>query len=135
VFSKFDSASRRVLRAAEQECRNHSHYYVGVEHLLVALLDERDAGIDAELAADGIDAGAVHAEIRRSLVTGEERAWEGILVTPRLRKIVALADMRAGDREICPFDLFESLREEGGSRAAQILRQAAAAKNAPSSAE
>jgi ATP-dependent Clp protease ATP-binding subunit ClpA len=135
VFSKFDSASRRVLRAAEQECRNHSHYYVGVEHLLVALLDERDAGIDAELAADGIDAGAVHAEIRRSLVTGEERAWEGILVTPRLRKIVALAESRAGDRDISPFDLFESLREEGGSLAAQILRQAAAAKNTPSSAE
>jgi ATP-dependent Clp protease ATP-binding subunit ClpA len=132
VFSKFDSASRRVLRAAEQECRNHSHYYVGVEHLLVALLDERDPAIDAELAADGIDAGEVHAEVRRSLVTGEERAWEGILVTPRLRKIVSLAEARAGDREISPYDLFESLREEGGSLAAQILRQAAAAKNASS---
>jgi ATP-dependent Clp protease ATP-binding subunit ClpA len=132
VFSKFDSASRRVLRAAEQECRNHSHYYVGVEHLLVALLDERDPAIDSELAADGIDAGEVHAEVRRSLVTGEERAWEGILVTPRLRKIVSLAEARAGDREISPYDLFESLREEGGSLAAQILRQAAAAKNASS---
>jgi ATP-dependent Clp protease ATP-binding subunit ClpA len=134
VFSKFDSASRRVLRAAEQECRNHSHYYVGVEHLLVALLDERDPEIVAELTTDGIDAGEVHAEVRRSLVAGEERAWEGILVTPRLRKIVSLAEDRAGDRDITPFDLFESLRDEGGSLAAEILRQATV-KSSPSRAE
>jgi ATP-dependent Clp protease ATP-binding subunit ClpA len=134
VFSNFDSASRRILRAAEQECRNHSHYYVGVEHVLLALLDERDDAIAAELAADGIDAGAVHAEIRRSFVTGDERAWEGILLTPRLRKIVALAETRAPDREITPFDLFEALREEGGSLAAEVLRQAAA-HNAPTRAD
>ena len=42
LFSNLNLAARRVLRLAEQECRNHSHYYVGAEHLLVALLEERD---------------------------------------------------------------------------------------------
>ena len=55
MFSKFNPAARRVLRVAEQECRNHIHYYVGAEHLLVALLEERDPATLRALDADGID--------------------------------------------------------------------------------
>jgi ATP-dependent Clp protease ATP-binding subunit ClpA len=134
LFSKFNPAARRVLRIAEQECRNHSHYYVGAEHLLVALLEERDPAILHRLGADGIDVRDVHAEVRRTLGTGDDRLWEGILVTPRVRKIVALAEDRAGDREIAPLELFEALRLEGGSLAAEILRRAAA-RNTASAAE
>ncbi len=124
MFSRLDPAARRVLRVAEQECRNHSHYYVGAEHLLVALLEERDGTILRALEAEGVDVREVHAEVRRALGTGEDRVWEGILVTPRVRKIFALAQERAGDRDIGPHDLFEALRSEGGSLAAEILRRA-----------
>jgi ATP-dependent Clp protease ATP-binding subunit ClpA len=110
---------------AEQECRNHSHYYVGAEHLLAALLEERDPAILHALDADGIDVREVHSEVRRALGTGDDRLWEGILVTPRLRKIVALAEERSGDREIEPLDLLQALRAEGGSLAAEILRRTA----------
>lgn len=113
-----------MLRIAEQECRNHSHYYVGAEHLLVALLEERDPAIVHALDADGIDVPEVHAQVRRALGTGEDRVWEGILITPRLRHIVSLAEEHAGEREVGPFDLFEALRSEGGSSAAEILRRA-----------
>ena len=123
MFSNFSPASRRVLRAAEQECRNHNHYYVGAEHILLALLEEGDIEIVASLADDGIDLADVHAEVRRSLGTGEDRMWEGILVTPRVRKIVELSQSRAGDRSIEPIDLFDSIREEGGGLAAEILRR------------
>ena len=134
MFAKFNPASRRVLRIAEQECRNHSHYYVGAEHLLVALLEERDPAILDGLESDGIDARDVHAEVRRALGTGDDRLWEGILVTPRVRKIVALAETRAGGREIAPIDLYEALRAEGGSLAAEILRRAVG-RNTTSAAE
>ncbi|HEY1868326.1 MAG TPA: Clp protease N-terminal domain-containing protein [Candidatus Cybelea sp.] len=113
-----------MLRIAEQECRNHSHYYVGAEHLLVALLEERDQAIVHALDAGGIDVPEVHAQVRRALGTGEDRVWEGILITPRLRHIVSLAEEHAGEREVGPFDLFEALRSEGGSSAAEILRRA-----------
>ncbi len=124
MFSRFSPAARRVLRAAEQECRNHNHYYLGAEHLLEALLQERDPAVEAALARDAIDPAEAHARIRRLLGTGDDRMWEGILVTPRVRKIVALAERHAGDREVEPIDLFEALREEGGSRAAEILTTA-----------
>jgi len=120
-----------VLRLAEQECRNHSHYYVGAEHLLVALLEERDPETLAALDAAGTDVADVHAEVRRALGTGDDRLWEGILITPRVRRIFALAAQRAGRREIAPFDLFEALRSEGGSSAADILRRAATRNTAP----
>jgi len=125
LFAKFNLAARRVLRLAEQECRNHSHYYVGAEHLLVALLEERDAATLRALDEAGIDVPEVHSEVRRALGTGEERLWEGILITPRVRRIIALAEERAADREVGPIDLFEALRSEGGSSAAEILRRAA----------
>jgi len=130
LFSKFNTAARRVLRIAEQECRNHSHYYVGAEHLLVALLEERDQTMLRSLDAEGVDVPEVHAEVRRALGTGDERVWEGILITPRLRRIVALAEARAVNREIGPFDLFEALKNEGGSSAAEILRRAASRNTA-----
>jgi type VI secretion system protein VasG len=124
LFAKFSPASGRVLRAAEQECRNHNHYYVGVEHLLVALLEEQDGDVLARLDAERIDVSEVHAEVRRSLGTGEDRSWEGILVTPRVRKIVALAEEQAGERAVDPADLLDAILAEGGSLAAEILRRA-----------
>ncbi|MEO6914216.1 MAG: Clp protease N-terminal domain-containing protein [Candidatus Baltobacteraceae bacterium] len=129
MFSRFSPASRRVLRAAEQECRNHNHYYVGAEHVLVALLEERDPAVLACLRERRVDFGEIHGEVRRSLGTGEERMWEGILVTPRVRKIVALAEDQAIGREVEPVDLFEALSAEGGSLAAEILRRLGSPRN------
>jgi ATP-dependent Clp protease ATP-binding subunit ClpA len=133
LFAKFGPASGRVLRAAEQECRNHNHYYVGVEHLLVALLEEQDNAVSERLRAEHIDPSEVHAEARRALGTGEDRMWEGILVTPRVRKIVALAEVQAGDRAVEPVDLLDAILAEGGSLAAEILRRAKARNTAAAS--
>jgi len=111
-----------VLRAAEQECRNHNHYYVGVEHLLLALLSEHDAAIAAALALRGIDRAQMHDDVRRTLGTGEDRLWDGILVTPRLRTVVGLAEdaVRAG-APVEPIDLFHAIEAEGGGVAAELL--------------
>ena len=113
-----------MLRAAEQECRNHNHYYVGAEHMLYALLEEHDSAIDALLAAERVEPAHVHAEVKRALGTGDGRTWEGILVTPRVRKIVEIAERLAGDRDVEPVDLFEAIRAEGRGLAADILMRA-----------
>lgn len=91
---------------------------------MVALLEERDPQILHALDADGIDVRELHAEVRRTLGAGEERLWEGILVTPRIRKIIALAEENAVERNVEPADLLLALRAEGGSLAAEILRRA-----------
>jgi ATP-dependent Clp protease ATP-binding subunit ClpA len=110
------------LRAAEQECRNHNHYYVGVEHVLLALLEEHDAAIERRLAARRIRSSDVHAELRRRLGTGDDRLWDGILITPRFRNVVSLAEGAAGvDGLVEPAHLFDAICEEGRSVAAEIL--------------
>ena len=124
MFSKFSPAARGVLRAAEQESRNHNHYYIGVEHLLVALLEQHDGAISRRLSQEKIDSGEVHAEARRALGTGDEHPWEGILVTPRVRKVVAIAEERAAGRLIEPIDLLDAILAEGQSAAAAALARA-----------
>jgi len=125
VFTRFSPAAKRVLRLAEQECRNLNHYYVGVEHLLLALCEERDAATAAFLAERGVRWDAVHAELRRALGTGEDRLWPGILVTPRVRSVVGLADAAAGsDNPIEPVHLLAAIVAERGSLSAEILRRA-----------
>ncbi|MGH7685063.1 MAG: Clp protease N-terminal domain-containing protein, partial [Vulcanimicrobiaceae bacterium] len=84
MFSRFSPAALRVLRVAEHECRNHNHYYVGAEHMLFALIEEKDADVEAALGEERISAGDVYAELKRALGTGEDRVWEGILITPRV---------------------------------------------------
>ena len=89
--------------------------------MLYALLEEHDRAVDDALETAKISVSAVHAHVKRVLGTGEGRTWEGILLTPRVRKIIKLAELRAGEREIEPIDLFESIRDEGGGVAADIL--------------
>ena len=92
--------------------------------MLYALLEEHDVRVDALLEAEHIEPARVISEVKRALGTGDGRTWEGILVTPRVRKIVEIAERLAGDREIEPIDLFEAIRAEGGGLAADTLRRA-----------
>jgi len=122
VFTRFSPAAKRVLRLAEQECRNHSHYYVGVEHLMFALCAEPDAATSAELRALNVDCQLLHAALRSSLGTGDDRMWEGILVTPRVRTIVGLAEEAAGSEAVEPVHLLRAIVRENGSVAAELLQ-------------
>ena len=101
----------------------------------MALLEEYDPAVLERLASDGIDAHEAHSQVRRALGTGDDRMWEGILITPRVRKIVALAEEQAGDRNVEPVDLYAAVRSEGGSLAAEILRRAATGRNTATAAE
>jgi len=103
------------LRAAEQACRNHNHYYVGVGHLLLALVEERDADIQARLAFGGNTAAEVIDDVRRAIGTGDERLWDGILITPRVSRIIEVAETKVpATLPLEPVHLFDAIESEGG---------------------
>jgi ATP-dependent Clp protease ATP-binding subunit ClpA len=128
MFSRFSPAALRVLRLAEQECRNHNHYYVGVEHMLFALIEEQDADVEAALREERISSGDIYTELKRALGTGEDRVWEGILITPRVRNIVRTAEGRVGEGNIEPIDLYRAIRDERGGIASDVLARLAASR-------
>ncbi|MBV8116758.1 MAG: hypothetical protein JOZ01_02200 [Candidatus Eremiobacteraeota bacterium] len=131
MFNRFSPAAKRVLRSAEQACRNHNHYYVGVEHVMLALLEEHDRGVEARLAERPIAAPDLELELRRALGTGEDRLWDGILVTPRLRSVIRLAEASVREQALVePVHLFDAIVAEGGSLAAEILDRIAARASA-----
>jgi len=122
VFTRFDPAAKRVMRAAEQACRNHNHYYVGVGHLLLALLEEHDAGVEARLASVGAHPADVLRDVRLALGTGDDRMWDGILITPRVRSVVALAEATVPPAtEIEPGHVLDAIVAQGGGLATEIL--------------
>ncbi len=98
---------------------------MGAEHILFALLEEHDPAVEARLRERRVGSSDAHSEIKRALGMGDDRMWEGILVTPRVRKIVKLAEKRAGEREVEPIDLFDAICDEGAGLAADILRRVA----------
>ena len=121
MFSRFSPAAKRVLRSAEQACRNHNHYYVGVGHLLLALVEEHDAGVEARLSALGTNPADVARAVRTALGTGDDRLWDGILITPRLRSVVAVAERESPEGAIEPVHLLDAIVVEGTGLAAEIL--------------
>ena len=124
MFTRFSPAANRILRLAEQECRNLNHYYVGAEHLLLALCDEPDQATAAYLAEHRLSKDRLRAALRRSLGTGEDRMWDGILVTPRVRAIVERAENAVGaGNTVEPVDLLRAIVAERLSTAAEILAQ------------
>ncbi len=124
MFARFNPAAKRVLRAAEQASRNHNHYYVGVGHLLLALVEEHDPGVETRLAAAGTYPSDILRDVRRALGTGDDRTWDGILITPRVRNIVARAEAAVPpDREIEPGHLIDAIVAQGGGLAAEILER------------
>ena len=123
MFTRFSPAANRVLRAAEQACRNHNHYYIGAGHLLLALLEEHDSHIEERLTACGSSAADVVADLRRAIGTGDEHVWDGILITPRVARVFR----RAGDAvpapaSLEPVHLFDAILTEGGLAAELLAR-------------
>ncbi len=97
---------------------------MGVGHLLLALIEERDPDVEAKLAARHVRPADLLADVRRALGTGDDRLWDGILITPRVRNVVAVAEAAVPEpAKIEPAHLFDALAAEGVGLAAELLHR------------
>jgi ATP-dependent Clp protease ATP-binding subunit ClpC len=69
----FTAQAKQVLRLALGEALRLEHNYIGTEHLLLALISERDDVAGRVLAAAGADLGRVRAEVVRLLAEYQQR--------------------------------------------------------------
>jgi hypothetical protein len=117
--------SRKVLALASRAARSLNHAYVGTEHILLGLIEERSAGVADVLATFQIDAKKILAEIEKLVTRGTQRvALQTLPLTPRAKH--AIDDAQNETRlmgEICvaPEHLFLGLINDPAGVACQVL--------------
>ncbi|MFD0823538.1 Clp protease N-terminal domain-containing protein, partial [Micromonospora zhanjiangensis] len=67
MLERFTSQARQVVMDARAERRRLRHDFIGTEHLLLALLDERVGAAGEILRGAGLTADGVRAEIERQV--------------------------------------------------------------------
>ncbi len=126
MFSRFSPAARAVITLAEQECRNASHYYLGTEHLLLAMAIAPPPDVAQYFKGVGIEPWQVKRALRDAMGPSFEHPWEGIIVTPRVQRIFNLTGPTDADL-VEPLNLLKAIIQDGGGVAARVLEQLTAA--------
>ena len=119
---------RQVLRTAGAEAHQLGHWWIGTEHLLLALLAADGGAAGQALRDHGVDAGEVRSAVTRIIGTdlpGLHRgARDGQTITPRAQVVLELARQKARklrSAQIGPEHVLLGLLAEGEGLAPQIL--------------
>ncbi len=123
MFSKFSEEAQKVLLNAKKEMSSLKHPYVGSEHLLLAILSNKELEVTQKLKEFNIDYDSYKSEILKIIGKGNiSNDW--FLYTPLLKRIIenATIDCRESkESEVSVFHLFLALLEEGDGVAIRIL--------------
>ena len=123
MFSKFSEEAQKVLLNAKKEMAALKHPYVGSEHLLLAILSDKDSDVTKKLNEYEITYEIFKKEVLKIIGKGNiSNDW--FLYTPLLKRIIenSTIDARENkDKEVLVLHLFLSLLEEGDGVAIRIL--------------
>ena len=127
-INKYTEKAREAVAAALELAREHNNPQLEPEHLLVALIEQRD-GIIPDLVrkmnADPAHVGRAARELLARLPSAYGGSEPGL--SPRLNAVTKLAEAEAGrmkDEFVSTEHLFIAIADEGGrSPAAQLLKQ------------
>jgi ATP-dependent Clp protease ATP-binding subunit ClpA len=126
MFERFTDRARRVVVRAQEEARGLRHHYIGTEHILLALADERDGMAAHVLGRFDMRPDGIREEIMAMVGTGEKAAPKGhIPFTPRAKKTMELALREALDLHhdyIGTEHMLLGVLREGDGVGAQILK-------------
>lgn len=122
MFSKFTEEAQKVLLMTKKEMQDLRHPYVGSEHLLLAILHNKELTITKFLEECQLTYDNCRKEIISVIGIGKStNDW--FLYTPLLKRIIenAILDCRENDSLVTVEGLLISLLEEGEGVANRIL--------------
>ena len=122
MFGNFEEDTRKILVQAKAEMKNLRHPYVGSEHLLLAILHDKNV-ISDKLKSYQATYETVKEEIIKVVGVGSKES-EWFLYTPLLKRVLeqAVVDSKENNQGIVTVEhLFSSLLEEGEGVAIRIL--------------
>lgn len=128
VGEETGDASRvaRVRGVGKKESRRLGHYYLGVEHLMLGLLDEEESLVVSCLG-DTITAEKLQSGLLARLPKGEGPwYWDGIIKTPRYLRVMSRARKirrHYGHQRMLPQHLILAVLEEGRNIPVRVLKE------------
>lgn len=125
MFDRFTDPARKVMGLARQETQRFSHWCIGTEHILLALLLE-EQGLAAEVLRDlGVDPAKVQAEVEAIVRPRAVATTSAALpLSPRARRSLELAvaeHQRLGDRFIGTEHLLLGVLGQAEGAACRVL--------------
>lgn len=122
MFSKFTEEARKVLIEAKKEMSELKHPYVGSEHLLLAILKNKNSSLSKRLKEYNLDYSKFKKEIIKVIGTGTE-VTEWYLYTPLLKKVIedAMIESKEQNGEVTVELLFSCLIQEGEGIAIRVM--------------
>ena len=124
MFERFTERARKVVVKAQDEARFLKQNYIGTEHLLLGLIDEKE-GIAARVFIElGNAFEDIRAAIKDIVTEGTSESYEHIPFTPRAKKVLELSlreALQMGHNYIGTEHVLLGLLREGEGVAARVL--------------
>jgi hypothetical protein len=113
-----------IMNLARQESARLYHYFIGVEHLFIALTKLAGGLTNTMLEYHGLSPRFVRYSIRETVGRYENRRhWPGFPETPRLAQVLVLAGQHAGDSPIGERDLLLAIFDENDNVVIRVLNE------------
>ncbi len=122
--NKFTATAKNTLKQAAGEAGKLGHTYIGTEHLLLAMLGDRDSVAGSILSSRGIFYAPTHELIEELSGVGEKSVVDAGDMTPGLRRVIEASSSVAakyGHTLIGTEDLLLSLVSERESVAVKLI--------------
>jgi hypothetical protein len=132
-FSRFTDRARRVVVGAEERARSAGNPYVGVEHILLALLDMTEGLAARAIVAQGISLDVVRERATAALHASTEVPAGHIPFTGSSKKLLQLSlreALRLGHNYIGTEHMLLAMLGDTDSAAEKILRDAGVDRDA-----
>lgn len=123
MYSRFTNDAKKVLQYAQDGAQKFRHNYVGTEHLLLGLVQNRSGLAGQLLAQLGLTAEHVSRAIEQTIGIGSMTPTE-VRLTPRTKQAIELAVAEAnrlGQSYVGTEHILAGLLQEGGGMALRIL--------------
>jgi len=124
MFERFTERARKVVVKAQDEARFLKQNYIGTEHLLLGVIDEKE-GIAAKVLRElGVSFEEIRSAVKDAVTKGSSQSYEHIPFTPRAKKVLELSlreALQMGHNYIGTEHILLGLLKEGEGVAARVL--------------
>ncbi|MDD5600619.1 MAG: ATP-dependent Clp protease ATP-binding subunit [Actinomycetota bacterium] len=124
MFERFTDRARKVVIQAQDEARFLKQNYIGTEHILLGLIDDKE-GIAARVFYElNVSLEEIRAAVKEVITEGTSESYEHIPFTPRAKKVLELSlreALQMGHNYIGTEHILLGLLREGEGVAARVL--------------